>query len=216
MIILFDLDGTLIDSTQAIVDSFMDVHNFYELDLPKEDKIVSLIGYPLEKMFLQLGANEDSLDELVLKYKEFYRPRSLGMTTLLEDAKEAIVNASKIARLGIVTTKVSERTNALLKSLEVSEYFEVVIGRDSVTNPKPDPEPVLKALKYFENVEYDNAFMIGDTYMDIVAANKADVTSIGVLCGSGTQESFEVNNAKYICKNAYEAVKLIQDNYATS
>lgn len=215
MIILFDLDGTLIDSTDAIVDSFYDVFRFFKLDSPSRVSIVSLIGYPLEDMFTKLGI-QDNIEKYVLKYKEFYRPRSLGMTTLLPGAMEAIDLASKIAKLGIVTTKISERTGALLENMKVRKYFDVLVGRDNVVKPKPDPEPVLKALEQFEYDENEHIFMIGDTYMDVAAANGANVLSIGVLCGSGTRASFMKYNATYICENSLEAVILIQKKYASS
>ncbi len=192
-IILFDLDGTLIESTEAIISTFL--HSFEEMKfnfLGSQDDIKSLIGYPLDIMYKQLGVEESNVWDFVDSYKRRYRVISKEKTTLLENAIEAVQLASKIARVSVVTTKTRMYTMPLLEHFEIAQYFEIVTGRENVENPKPHPEPILTTL---EQMNYDktihDVWMIGDTKLDLIAANSAKVNSIGVLCGYGEESELK-------------------------
>lgn len=104
--ILFDLDGTLIDSTDAILNSFQGAFKALGLTSKNNEEIKNLIGYPLEQMFRMLYPDKVNLSkEFVLAYREIYAQIYLEQTTLLPKAKEALELGSEIADLGIVTTK---------------------------------------------------------------------------------------------------------------
>ncbi|MFY9083136.1 HAD hydrolase-like protein, partial [Aliarcobacter butzleri] len=97
-IILFDLDGTLIDSTDAIVSTFRFAFKEQGFDFRGSDKnIKDLIGYPLDIMFERLGVSKQKVWDYVDSYKNRYRVISVEQTTLLENAFEAVQLASKIA-----------------------------------------------------------------------------------------------------------------------
>jgi phosphoglycolate phosphatase len=204
-VILFDLDGTLIDSTDAIVQSFGVAFEHFGSPSPSRVDIISHIGHPLDYMFKELGVEPNKIDEHVARYKQNYQLISKEMTSLLPDAFEAIELASKHARLGVVTTKTGSYSRIILEHLGVMSYFETLIGREDVVSPKPHPEPIFKAMKHFENAEF---WMIGDTTMDIDSANSAGINSVAVLCGYGAKNELEkaTNN---ISKNSLEAVKKI-------
>lgn len=207
-VILFDLDGTLIDSTQAIVNGFCKAFIEHKIKEPSKEQICSLIGHPLEYMFGSLGVPNHLISNFIAVYKEDYRQNYLAQTTLLPGAFEAVNIASEFANLGVVTTKTSLYSKILLEHLGILEYFSAVIGRDDVTNPKPNPEPIIKALNLV-NESPVNAYMIGDTPMDAKAAKSAGVTSIGVTCGYESKEKLEPI-CDYVCMNALDAVKLIR------
>ncbi len=182
MILLFDLDGTLIDSTEAILESFHNSFNVLNYPHPKDDDIKALIGYPLDIMYANLGIEEQMVDTFVQTYKAHYRKISTQKTVLLKNAKESIVEASKIAKLGIVTTKTGRYSEVLLEHFGIMNYFDVLVGREHVQNPKPDAEPILKALESFDTTD-EEIFMIGDTKLDLISAKNAGVKSIAVLSG---------------------------------
>lgn len=206
--ILFDLDGTLIDSTDAIVEGFNVAYKHFGLTSPKDEKITALIGYPLDVMFDKLGVSGD-VWEYVNAYKEHYRIISREKTTLLPYAKEAIIKASSYAKLGIVTTKTALYSQELLEHMEVMKYFDILIGRESVQNPKPHPEPILKAMEFFSSKE-ENTWMIGDTILDLESAKNAKVKSIGVLCGYGIKNELQKYTSN-LAQNALEAVEIIEN-----
>lgn len=212
-IILFDLDGTLIDSTDAIVSTFK--HSFNEMDFNfegTEQDIKNLIGYPLDIMYKNLGVDESKVWDFVDSYKNRYRIISKEQTTLLENAYEAVELASKIARVSVVTTKTRMYTIPLLDHFNITHFFEIITGRENVQNPKPHPEPILVTLEQMNyNKNRDDVWMIGDTKLDLIAAREANINSIGVLCGYGEKEEL-LKYTNYIEKDSLNAIKFLSSN----
>lgn len=123
MIILFDLDGTLIDSTEAILESFHHTFDTHKVARINDEDVKALIGYPLDLMFTNVGINEDIVWNFVATYKEHYRQISTQKTLLLDCAKEAVEKASEFAVLGIVTTKTGEYSRILMEHFGLMDYF---------------------------------------------------------------------------------------------
>ncbi len=208
MIILFDLDGTLIDSTEAILESFhnsFDVHNHPH---PSDEDIKALIGHPLDVMYANLGIDETLVWDFVTTYKEHYREISTQKTELLEFASQAVLLANEFATIGIVTTKTGRYSKVLMEHFNLMQYFKVLIGREDVEKPKPDAEPILKALNILEDKNQE-IWMIGDTKLDLISAKNAKVNSIGVLSGYDTKETLQ-KYTDFIFENTYEAIKFLK------
>ncbi|MBZ7931931.1 MULTISPECIES: HAD family hydrolase [Campylobacter] len=202
--ILFDLDGTLIDSTNAILNSFKDALKILNLDIKEDIKIKNLIGYPLKNMFTMLYPDYFNLiDEFVKIYRECYSKIYLEQTTLLPKVDQALHLAYNFADLGIVTTKGGTFTPILLESLNIKKFFKTLITLDDVKNPKPDAEPILLALNRLNKTQ-ENAYMIGDTILDIQASLAANITPIALSCGYGDED--ELKKYSQIFPNAYEAI----------
>ncbi len=208
MLILFDLDGTLIDSTEAILESFHNSFKVHNYPTPSDDAIKSLIGYPLDEMYRALGVDEDVVWEYVNTYKEHYRVISTQKTELLSCAKEAVELADTFATLAIVTTKTGKYSQVLMEYFEIMKYFKVLIGRENVENPKPHAEPILTALKEL-NIEDKDIWMIGDTKLDLISATNAGVNSIGVLSGYDSKETLE-KYTEVICEDALNAIEYLK------
>ena len=210
-IILFDLDGTLIDSTDAILSTFN--HSFQELNFDfkgNDEDIKSLIGYPLDIMYARLGVEESKVWDFVDAYKNRYRIISKEQTTLLENAYEAVELASKIARVSVVTTKTRAYTMPLLEHFNIAQFFEIVTGRENVQNPKPHPEPILTTLEQMNyDKNRDSVWMIGDTKLDLMAARDANINSIGLLCGYGQEEELR-KYTNLIETTAFDAIKYLK------
>lgn len=211
LIILFDLDGTVIDSTEAIVESFQYAlrENRYQ-ERKKQEEITTLIGHPLRSMFAMIGVIEEDLEEVVLTYKKNYKKVANDKTFLLPNAKEAIELASKKARIGVVTTKTAQYSIDILKHLEIMHHFETLIGFENVKNLKPHPEPIFKALAEMEHKD-EEVWMIGDTQMDILCAKDAKVKAYAVTSGYETEESLK-KFTENIEIDVLRAVEKILDN----
>ena len=207
-IILFDLDGTLIDSTKAIYASFCEAMEAFGYPKPSLDSLKMTIGHTLEDMFLAHKIPEDRLGELVQCYRISYRAKMEAGTTLLPNAAEAIALAASFAHLGVVTTKRGDYSARLLHSLGVGEYFKCVVGIESVAKPKPDSEPILKALESFKHASEARAYMIGDTALDLESAKRAGISALGVLCGYGDKQAMSAYGVP-MCADALEAVREI-------
>lgn len=212
--ILFDLDGTLIDSTEAILESFHYSFDSMGTKQPKREDIESKIGYTLEDIFTFLGVEEHSVEKYVLAYKSYYREISKPKTYLIEGAKEAIELASSFARLGVVTTKTSRYSKELLEHMEIMQYFEVLVGREDVVNVKPHPEPIHKALAQLGKNGADDKndiWMIGDTFLDVEAAKNAGIKHIALMTGYGDKNELK-SLSDIVAEDALEAVRIIKKN----
>ena len=209
-VILFDLDGTIIDSTEAILDGFRVAFETFGGVVPSDEAIKNEVGHTLENMFLTLGVEEAKVDAHVHAYKMHYRVISCEKTILLEGAREAIMEASKFATLGVVTTKTGEYSRILLEHMELMKYFDVLIGREDVTHPKPHQEPILKALEKLEH-DKNSTWMIGDTCMDIHSAKNAGVNPIAVTSGYATHSMLQ-NCSSRIYNNIEEAIEFIKNS----
>jgi len=207
MTILFDLDGTLIDSTEAILESFHNSFDLHQHPHPSDEAIKALIGHPLDVMYAELGVKENLVWDFVDTYKEHYRKIAKQKTVLLDYAVEAIREAQKVARLGIVTTKTGKYSREILEHLGLMDAFEVLIGREDVQHPKPHAEPILKAITIM-NCNKDQCWMIGDTRLDIASADNAGIKSVAVLSGYDKREQL-LTLTELIEENALDAVRFI-------
>lgn len=207
-IILFDLDGTLIDSTEAILESFTKAYAACGGEVPKDESIKPLIGLPLEIMFVKLGVAETEAMNYVQAYKEHYRTIHTQKTLLLPHVEEALEIARVCARLGVVTTKTGKYSRELLEHFGIMHYFDVLIGSEDVENLKPHPEPIFKALDALAHSYGTVSYMIGDTISDIQAAQEADIASIAVLSGYGNEDELE-EDADFVTKDVFDAIKII-------
>ncbi len=207
MTILFDLDGTLIDSTEAILESFHNSFKIHVHEAPSDEAIVALIGHPLDVMYRDLGVSEDRVWDFVATYKEHYRKISREKTLILKNAVEAVELAVAHARVGIVTTKTGRYSKELLEHFGIMHHFELLIGREDVDNPKPHAEPILKAVAFFE-CNKETCWMIGDTRLDLESAKNAKVNSVGVLSGYDNKKQL-LTYSDVVKKDALEAVQFI-------
>lgn len=206
--ILFDLDGTLIDSTLAILEAFKVALQGTSVRFD-EERIKAMIGFPLDVMFPNLGFAGAQIDERIEAYKARYLQIHLSQTTLLPRVKEALQLAHEFATLAVVTTKGTASSKAILRNSGVLHLFGAVVGRDDVSEPKPSGEPILKALQLLGKDKM-GAFMVGDTHLDIKAAQNAEISPIAVSCGYESVENLKKHNI-IIKANAYEAVEFIKN-----
>jgi phosphoglycolate phosphatase len=207
MVILFDLDGTLIDSTEAILESFHTAFETFGTVVPEDDAIKTHIGHPLDVMFKSLGVKDTLIGRHIDAYKMHYKEIARAKTFLLPNAKEAVMLGSQYATLGVVTTKTAQYSIELLEHLGLMEYFDVLIGRENVEHPKPHPEPILKALFKLQH-DKKKCWMIGDTPMDILAAQAAGVESVAVSCGYAPK-TLLLEYTDNVLETALDAVKFI-------
>jgi len=208
LILLFDLDGTLIDSTEAILESFHNSFAVYDFVAPEDEEIKALIGHPLDIMYKELGVPQEQVLDFVATYKEHYRQISTQKTILLKNAKEAVESASEFASLGIVTTKTGKYSQVLMEHFGLMDKFDVLIGREHVQNPKPHAEPINKALQSFDTNNKE-IWMIGDTQLDLLSAKNAGIHSIGVLSGYDKEETLKKFTNMIFC-DSLEAVKYLR------
>ena len=180
-VVLFDLDGTLIDSGRMIVASFKHAaRSVLGVDVP-EERIRAAVGGPglIEQMRL-LDARR--VEDLVQAYREHNEPlhAELASCAGIEDVLVALRSEGR--RLGIVTAKRQATIRLAFDVLDLEGFFEVVVGADDTERHKPHPEPILCALERL-GAEPEEAAYVGDSPFDVRAAKAAGVHAVAVTWG---------------------------------
>lgn len=205
--VLFDIDGTLLDTTDLILRCYEHTISAHKLSHKTREDISVIFGKPLEACYQLLFPNEDiaKLSETHLSFQE----KNLHLSTPFVNARKTLDNLhNRGFKIAGVTTR-SKRTS--IKSLEVNDiasYFDIVISREDVTNPKPHPESLLKVLKYF-NVSPKHAIMVGDTHVDIRAGKNAKTKTIGVTYGP-LGGNVREEDPDYVVSDISEIISLIR------
>lgn len=176
--ILFDLDGTLINTNELIIASFLHTLNhFYPGKYERKD-VLPFMGPSLFETF---GAiDEEKMDEMVRVYREFNIANHDDLVEEFDGVYDTIQSLKdKGFKLGIVSTKMYD---VILKGLHLTKlhsFFDCIIGLDQVVKAKPNPEPIYKALDLLK-ANTEEALMVGDNYHDILGGKNAGTKTAGV------------------------------------
>jgi pyrophosphatase PpaX len=179
--LLFDLDGTLVDSGAIILASFKYAARTVLARDVEEEQIAALVGGSnLHDQMRVLSPAH--VDELVRVYREHNRPLHDELQAF-EGVEELMGTLSEEGRkLGIVTAKGRQTVDLAFGVLSLERYFDAVVTADMTDRHKPDPAPVLKALELLESEPADSAF-VGDSPYDIAAGKAAGVFTVAVSWG---------------------------------
>lgn len=189
--VLFDLDGTLVDSIDLLVESMQ--HAFDGRSRrPPVDEWIAAIGTPLDAMLGAWADDDDDLTLLRARYREFQMTHHDARTTAYPGTVE-IVRALHAAGhpLAVVTSKMEAGARRSLKLIGVEECFTAVVGIDATTKHKPDPEPVWHALSMLGNHPRERAIFVGDSTHDIRSGNAAGVTTAAAQWGPFSRAQLE-------------------------
>lgn len=176
--ILFDLDGTLINTDLLIEKSFRHVFELYkpEYDLSYEE-VLSFMGPPLVKTF-ENHFSKDMVDELVTVYRTYNIKHHNDFVTIYPTIEETLkILKDKGYKLGVVTTKMNDVAKLGLEMFNLTDYFDCIIGSNDIIHAKPHPEGVYKAL---DVLGCKKGVMIGDNASDLLAGKNANIDTIGI------------------------------------
>ncbi|MDE7263334.1 MAG: prolipoprotein diacylglyceryl transferase [Anaeroplasmataceae bacterium] len=178
--ILFDLDGTLLNTRDLINRSF--IHTF-EHFMPEhtlsDEELDSFFGPSLRQTFSKYSNNEEEIEAMVQYYREYNVSVHDELVTAFPGAKSLIKTlARKGYKVGVVSSKKTDLVEHGLDLFGMLDYVRVVIGEEDVAIPKPDPEGILKAMEILHSKK---ALYVGDGVGDIEAGKNANIDTIGVL-----------------------------------
>ena len=186
---VFDLDGTLIDSTDAIVESFMHTFDVLEMPRPPRDAVVKSIGFTLEQQFEQFATID--ANECARVYREYYATICCEKTFLLPGAAKSLRRfADAGITLGFASSKRRHFCEVILEHLGVLDYFATRLGPEDITHPKPHPEAVARSAE-MQGVTPRELYFIGDTSFDVLAARAAGARCLCVTTGYNTRAELE-------------------------
>ncbi|WP_164668125.1 pyrophosphatase PpaX [Virgibacillus doumboii] len=203
--ILFDLDGTLIDTNELIIESFIHTFKEYGKELTREEAI-EFIGPPLRDSFYQFGP--DQVEPMIATYREHNLYHHDNYVVAFPNVIETIEQLNKENfKLGIVTTKMRGTVDMGLKVTGLDRFFNTVITLDDVVHAKPNPEPIIKAMKELD-ADASSTLMVGDSNHDIEAGQNAGIQTAGVAWSLKGKERLTTYKPTYMLDDMLDLLKI--------
>lgn len=206
--LLFDLDGTLIDSKRDLARSVQYLQKYFGVSVSSEKRVGTFIGDGVvtlvQRALPKLSA--DRIDEAVGAFKQFYRDHCLDHTRLYPGVLSALKHFRR-KKMAVVTNKPVRVSGYILDELGLSSYFAVLIGGDSLPRKKPDPEPVLSALITMRVHNLERSVMIGDSSHDVHAGRAAGIYTCGIHSNIGDPQKMLNSKPDYVIHKMTELMR---------
>ncbi|MBC8167869.1 MAG: HAD-IIIA family hydrolase [Bryobacteraceae bacterium] len=211
-LVIFDLDGTLIDSRLDLAHSVNATRTHMGLELLPHERIYSYVGNGapvLIQRALGPGVSEAEVERALQYFLAWYREHKLDFTTLYPDVRETLRSlAASHVRMAILTNKPINITREILSALEIDSCFFQVYGGNSFEQKKPDPAGIYKLLEE-ANLTADRAVMVGDSDVDIRTARNAGVAAVGCTWGF-KPESLETEPPDWLIDRMADLPRVLQ------
>lgn len=218
-LVIFDLDGTLIDSVPDLADSV----NFMLKELGRkifDEKIIRFwVGNGAEILVKRALSGSEKIDEnidteLFQKAKDIflnhYNKNLSNKTYLYSNVKEVLEKLNELDyKLAIVTNKPYKFVKPILEKLEIDKYFPYYLGADSLDEKKPSPKPLLEVCKHY-NTDVDLSIMVGDSKNDILSARNANMQSIAVTYGYNYGEDIKIYQPSFVVDDMFKILEILK------
>ena len=192
--ILFDLDGTITDSGDGIINCAIYALEHFGLPIPDRQELRVFVGPPLRDTFFQFGVPQDRLDEAVEVYRQRYIPIGKYENHPYEGVEKLLSDLKKQGhRLYIATSKPEEMSIDILNHFGLAHYFDLIAG--ATLDGSRDEKSQVIAYLLQQIGSLDDAIMVGDTAFDIIGAKAHGIPGIGVSWGYGKIEDMEAAGA---------------------
>ena len=206
--ILFDLDGTLTDSGEGIINCAWLALKAFDLPLPDRETMRVFVGPPLRDSFLRFGVPEDHVEKAIEIYRSRYVPTGMFENTPYPGIR-SMLGALKDAgfRLLVATAKPESMATAILEKFQLSSFFEMICGA-SMDSSRDSKDKVIAYLLE-KTGGGDDYVMIGDTAYDVEGAAVNGIPTIGVAWGYGKVEDMVATGAKAIADSPAQLFELL-------
>ncbi len=207
-IVLFDLDGTLLDTNELIIESFQYTsQKYFKREMPRE-RIIKSFGEILQKtMEQEFGAYAE---EALKTYRDYQREKFYEYITIHSGVRESLQKLQeKGYRMGVVTSRLKRSALDGLKHFDIYRYFECVISADDTDRHKPDPKPVFMALEKMGG-KPEEAVLIGDSPFDILCGKNAGILSVAAGWSALPRELYMQHEPDYVVESMEEFVALLE------
>jgi phosphoglycolate phosphatase len=196
-VVLFDLDGTLVDSLDDLTDAVNHMLAGFGRQPLEPAQVRQLVGKGARNLVQRALATDspDDIDGGLAAFTEFNALHIADKSRLYPGARELLQHlATDSIRLAVISNKQEALSRLILKTLEVDAFFDFIAGGDTFPEMKPSPLPLERVIEEF-SCSPAEAVMVGDSINDIQAGNRAGITTIGCRWGYGGAE--ELNGADY-------------------
>lgn len=209
-LIIFDLDGTLIDSIGDITNALnYALEPFSVKDLTPAE-VAPLIGEGPTKLIRDALIKHNLFSDteaLVTRFLDYYSSHPTDNTVAYPGARE-MLEELKAVKMAIITNKTEEISRKILKTLKLDTYFDMIVGVDTMAERKPSPVPVLHVLSAF-NMAPEEAIIVGDSEIDIQTGKASSVRTIAITHGYG-RNSFQ-EEADVVINNLPGLINIVKD-----
>jgi pyrophosphatase PpaX len=207
--ILFDLDGTLLDTQELILSSFRYATREILGEQLPDEVILPFIGIPLAYQMQTINA--EHADELMVSYREHNARVHDELIQYFEGTRETLDELrEEYGRLAVVTSKRLEPAQKGLERFDLQGYFEFIIGSEETTKHKPEPEPLLLAAKRF-GTRAEHCIYVGDSPYDMMAARAAGCVALAAPWGMFTRDELANAGAQHYATTISELPTVIRD-----
>ena len=210
-VLIFDLDGTLVDSKKDLTASVNHIRHQFGLPLLTEEEIARFIGngaLMLIRRALAGKATEANVQLGLEMFLSYYRAHMLDCTALYPGVRETLDRLSD-CKLAVLTNKPVHFSCAMLDGLGIYRHFAAVYGGNSFDHKKPDPVGVFQILSDTKG-NRDRTWMIGDSSVDVLTGRNAGVKTCGVTYGYAT-ETFKDVPPDFLIDNFSDLEALVHD-----
>ncbi|MDR3256757.1 MAG: HAD-IA family hydrolase [Endomicrobium sp.] len=207
--LIFDLDGTLIDSQNDITSAVNSVRRIYGLEYLPVKQVRSYLGDGVNALMDKAISETKAMVkvEILEKFKFYYR-QYLTDTTVMYNGVREMLESLKNKKKAILSNKNEDFCYEIAKRLKISDYFVKVWGGDSISAKKPNPKPITDLIK-LTNSDISKTVMIGDSANDFLAAKAAGIPSIAVLYGYSDLEQIQKYNPDFIAKTPQDIIDIV-------
>ena len=208
-LIIFDLDGTLINSIEDITNALNYAFGPYGISDLTTSEVTKLIGEGPLKLVQDVLTERNLLSDtkvLVTRFIDYYTSHPADKTVLYPGTGE-MLEAFKGLKMAIVTNKTEELSRRILKKFELDAYFDMVVAVDTIAQRKPSPGPVMHVLSAF-NLTPEDAIIVGDSAIDIQTGKASFVRTVAVTHGYG-KDGFQ-KEADFIISSLPELIDIVK------
>ena len=209
--VLFDLDGTLIDSIELILNSARFAFQKLDRECPPDEEWLSGVGIPLFTMFRRYARDEADCATLIAAYREYQLVHHDRLTRCYDQVAETVdILRLRGHDIGIVTSKSEALALRGLAHVGLARHMDTIVGCDSSTRHKPDPEPVRIALHRLD-ASPEDAIFVGDSVHDVLAGNAAGVHTAAALWGAFKRADLEPGEPNAWLESVSDLVTLLDE-----
>lgn len=210
--VIFDFDGTVVDTGEGILKSLQ--YSFREMgrEVPPMEELKKFIGPPVHYSYTHFyGVSEEQVGLYIKKYRERYKVKGIYESCLYDGMKDLLLSLKeKGVKLGIASSKPEHLIYDVADFLGVTDLFDAIVGvKVDDSNHSTKAGLVLEAMKILGATDKNKVLMVGDRKFDIDGAAGADVKSCGALWGYGDEEEFRAHNADFIVSVPEDIKKLV-------
>lgn len=207
--ILFDLDGTLTDSGEGIMNCAALALERFGIPIPPRDALRVFIGPPLHDTFRQFGVPEDQVDEAIRIYRSRYVPIGKFENTPYPGIRELLEQLrARGHRLFVATSKPEDMSVEILEHFDLAHFFDRICGA-SLDRSRSSKDAVIAYLLQQHGTE-EPMVMVGDTVFDILGAAAHGIPAVGVAWGYGSVEEMKKAGAAAIAATMDELLSILQ------